>query len=146
MQHKLLLVLMLGWLEVTFSQQRFCNRCIMIWSVWPVPNGPTGALTAIISCFGDKTKLGLDMEVWPGIVEPWFQEWRKRKIYISNASLVFWWNNFFLWNGCFLEHSLRNGTFLKQHWVLGPVSLPALYAMAWWSEFIEWANKCPDKN
>ena len=27
-------------------------------------------LTAIIGCFSDKTKLGVDMEVWPQVVEP----------------------------------------------------------------------------
>lgn len=38
----------------------FFNHYIMIWSLWRVPHGPTGALTAIICCFSDKTKLGLD--------------------------------------------------------------------------------------
>lgn len=126
MQHKLLLVSMLEWLEITLSQQQSSNHCVMIWSLWLVPHGPTGALNAFISCFSDKTKLGLDMEAWLGILEPWFQELSKRKNYISDASLVFCWKNFFLWNDCFIKHSLRNGSFLKAGLSSGP-SVPSSF-------------------
>lgn len=37
-------------------------------------------LIAITGCFRAKTKLGVDMEAWLQVMDPWFQERSKRKI------------------------------------------------------------------
>lgn len=83
-------------------------------------------LIAITGCFRAKTKLEVDMEAWLQVMDPWFQERSKRKIMSPLPHL-------FSAGTVSFPRMVGSGSFLRQNWILGPGSLPALYAMTWWS-------------